>query len=496
MPGFSYKKYNTAVNYSAGLIDDIGLIVRNVNDYKRIMIDAMKGKIEFKGMKDCFEPETLKTGETPQGKANLIRAYLVGLRTAPLLNEWSNTYSKVQNIAIERLFLMKDKSDMGDCFDNYIFNELKQEEKDKIWDSIQRMKEDCKEIEDCGKEIINAINDKVEFDPDERRNLPDNYGLDFEHLLNDQKFVDDLPENSPEAKKAYYLKIAENDYKIFQAQAEGGTLRNQFANTFEKLAKGEKLFQTQPAFAEGRKGKEQILNYLNDLEKVGTKAFVEMYGSNNDKNSFNLAHSELSSLDGSAAENAKSGYYRDGSLRDDQIEKMIYDSLSFKEKYMDAFNMESADKAGDALDGDNKSTAFEILNQAKEAYKNCSPLSKFFGLIFPTDANKYQKQIDFIRADLVKKGMTKEEIKMTEDARLVAEPLSNDRPAKSNEIEVDEPKQEINKEKESVDMSKEFGKGGLGEFDNNEKTEQIDKNKDLSANKNLDNSKNDIEIKN
>lgn len=476
MPGFSYEKYNTAVNYSAGLFDDIGLIVRNVNNYKQIMIDAMKGKIEFKGMKDCFEPETLKTGETPQGKANLIKAYLIGLRTAPLLNEWSNTYSMVYNIPIEKLYLMKDKSKMGDCFDNDNFAELKPEEKDRIWEHIQRMKEDCTEIEDFGKEIINAINNKVEYDPDERRNLPDNYGLDFEHLLNDQRLVDELPENSPNAKKAYYLKTAESDYEIFVSQAEGGTLRNQFENTFEKLAKGEKLFQTQPDFAEGRKGREQILNYLNDLEKVGTKAFVEMYGSRNDKNSFNLAHSELSSLDGSAAENAKNGYYKNGSLRNDQVEKMIYESLSFKEKYMDAFDMESADKAGNALDDENKAKAFEVLKQAKEAYYKCSPLSQFFGLIFPTEANKCQKQIDFIRADLVKKGMTKEEIKMTEDARLVAEPLFKDnKPAKSNnEVNVDAPKQENNKQKENIDMSQEFGKGGLGEFNKDKKSNKVE----------------------
>ncbi|MCQ2602521.1 MAG: hypothetical protein MJ193_01195 [Clostridia bacterium] len=364
------------------------------------------------------------------------------------------------------------------------------------------MQEERIQIIRTTKDLISAIEEGLPLNPDERRKeSPEDSILNYERLLDEQRILNSTKDTEDfNPSKIAYLQRVKDDYETFLEMGDGQRMRARFTEAYNRLSNGEILFKSQPTFDQGIDGKRQIINYLNDIECVGTDAFVELYGSKKDIEHYNINHLENETAGRTPAENAKRGFYRDGSLSDDQVEKMIYDSLPIGERYstmyMETFDMKTPNGAGNALDDENKAKAFEVLKQAKEAYYKCSPLSQFFGLIFPTDANKCQKQIDFIRADLVKKGMTKEEIKMTENARLVAEPLfkDNNKPAKSNEIKVDAPKQENNKGKEHVNMSNEFGKGGLGEFDNSKKTESIDKNKDLSENKDLNNSKNDIKM--
>ncbi|MCQ2602522.1 MAG: hypothetical protein MJ193_01200 [Clostridia bacterium] len=102
MPGFDYSLYKDAVENTGEVIDDIGLLQKYNNNYQRLIIDALEGKIEFKGMKQCFDSATIKNSmESRQGQATLYNAYIIGLMSAPKLIDWAEKYSMVQSIPLQ-----------------------------------------------------------------------------------------------------------------------------------------------------------------------------------------------------------------------------------------------------------------------------------------------------------------------------------------------------------------------------------------------------------
>ncbi|MCQ2409740.1 MAG: hypothetical protein MJ068_04280 [Clostridia bacterium] len=502
MPGFDYKKYaNERYYHDPDLESDILLLSTYGNNYEQLIKDVLENKVKLAAIQKIFNGDiAFASGEKmgadwtkgdPAERTKVIGTYLIGLKTADRITDWGQKYSIIGEMQLNNVLGIKSMEDMELHFDNDNYNNLSKEEKTDLFNEVKKIKEDRLEVVRATKKVYEAINNKeyhpeyvvingpedevvIEKEPasENGRNIPEESAIDFNKLLDEQLLLNKMDKDDINPDAIPYMSKVNDDYMKYDSMGDGKYMRSRFDEAFNRLAKGEKIFATQPEFAIGRAGREQIINYLNSLECAQTDAFVEMYGNSTDKEQYNIANIEKADRAKTPAQLAASGFYLDGSHTEDQIESLIYNSLSYKEKYMDALGMKKLTDPAAKEPEEYKNEAIDLIKQAKAEYNGCSWLSQVFGYIFPTKAGKINDQIKFMRQDLISKGIPAAEISQLENA-----PEVQNQPAENNNND----NKEVNKK--PAELKKEDAQVGLGENNELDKSKAVQPEKGNQLNK-------------